>query len=88
VLEGSLLTLATRSQPGAAVQTFSHTFGSGGLATLALGVVDTVDVLGVSTLTVSNLQISPVPEPATALLFAAGLAGLGALRRRQSQRAR
>ena len=38
----------------------------------------------VSTLTVSNLQISPVPEPATALLFAAGLAGVGALRRRQS----
>jgi hypothetical protein len=70
------------------VQTFSHSFAAAGLATLALGVVDTVDYLGVSTLTVSNLQISPVPEPATALLFAAGLAGLGALRRRQSQRAR
>ena len=84
VLDGSLLTLATRSQPGAAVQTFSHSFAAAGLATLALGVVDTVDYLGVSTLTVSNLQISPVPEPATALLFAAGLAGVGALRRRQS----
>jgi opacity protein-like surface antigen len=82
VLDGRLLTLATRSQPGAAARTFSHSFSAGGLATLALGVVDTVDYLGVSTLTVSNLQISPVPEPATALLWAGGLLALGALRRR------
>jgi hypothetical protein len=38
--------------------------------------VDTGDYLGVSTLDVSALQISPVPEPASALLLLAGTAAL------------
>jgi hypothetical protein len=83
VLDGQLTTLATRSAPGAGVQRFSHVFDSAGLATLAVGVIDTVDVLGVSTLSVANLQITPIPEPATALLWAAGLGALAAWRRRQ-----
>lgn len=76
VLDGQLVTLATTAQPGAALNSFSHSFANAGLVTLALGVVDTVDYLGVSTLNVSALQISPVPEPASALLLLAGGAAL------------
>lgn len=76
VLNGQLSTLATTAQPGAPLNSFSHSFTSAGLVTLAVGVVDTVDYLGVSTLNISALQVSPVPEPASALLLLAGGAAL------------
>lgn len=88
VINGQIFTLATRSAPGLATQTFSFTFAAAGIAKLALGVIDTGDVLGVSTLTVRNLAVSAVPEPTPLALWLAGLglAGAAARRRRPAQR--
>ena len=63
---------------------FSYTF-SAGAHTLAFGVVDVNDVLGVSTLTVSdvNLAVGAVPEPGSLALM---LAGLGLLSLRAKRR--
>ncbi|MBL8307823.1 MAG: PEP-CTERM sorting domain-containing protein [Rubrivivax sp.] len=82
VLDGQLITLATRSTAPAGVQGFSHTFSGAGTATLAFGVVDTGDFLGVSQLVVSDVQLAAVPEPATWALWLAGAGLLGAGRRR------
>jgi hypothetical protein len=72
VIAGQVFTLATRTQPGVPLQTFSHSFDQAGSFTLAVGVIDTVDFLGVSTLAVQDLQVSSVPEPATWTLALAG----------------
>ncbi len=93
VIDGVITTLATRGAPGAASQTFSHTFGQTGNARLAFGVIDTSDVVGVSSLTVGNLRltVAAVPEPAASALLLAGLGVLGVVARRRrsavSQRA-
>lgn len=83
VLNGQALTLATRSQPGAGQTAWTHTFAGAGPVTLALGIVNTGDYLGVSTLAVSNLSLTPVPEPATLALWLAGLGLLGGAARRR-----
>jgi len=78
VIDGQVITLATASAPGAATQSFSYTFAQSGISTLSFGVIDTVDYLGVSSLSVSNLQlVGAVPEPATTLMMLAGLALVG-----------
>jgi PEP-CTERM motif len=88
VLDGTLVTLATRALPGAATQTFSHTFAGAGTATLAIGVIDTGDFTGVSSMTVRNLAlaggVAPVPEPSTWALLAGGLGLVGWATRRRS----
>jgi PEP-CTERM motif len=83
VIDGQLFTLATTATPGLAAQTFEYTFAAAGTATLALGVVDTGDYIGVSTLSVSGLAVTAVPEPATSALWLAGLGLLGAAVRRR-----
>lgn len=81
VVDGSVITLATRTQ-GSATGAFSQVFAGAGTVTLGLGVIDTVDVLGVSTLEVAGLTVTPaVPEPGTWALWLAG-AGLLAFSRR------
>ena len=84
VIDGAVITLATLAAPGAAIQSFSHTFVQSGTATLSFGVIDTVDFLGVSSLSVSNLKlVSAVPEPATTAMMLAGLALVGVVARRR-----
>jgi MYXO-CTERM domain-containing protein len=85
VINGQVLTLATRSAPVAA-QPFSIVLTQAGMVSLAFGVVDTVDVLGVSSLGISNLVLTPVPEPGRALLWLSGLAALVVLRRQRADR--
>lgn len=83
VIGNQLFSLATTAQPGGASQGFSYTFGQSGTVSLALGVIDTVDYQGVSTLSVSNLQISAVPEPTSIAMMLAGLAAVGFMARRR-----
>jgi PEP-CTERM motif len=80
---GQVTTLATSASPGLSSQSFSRTFTQSGPVLLAIGVVDTGDVDGVSYLSIKNVQITPVPEPSTWLLMAAG-AGLLAWRSRRA----
>jgi hypothetical protein len=87
VIDAQVFTLATRASPGLATQTFSYTPASPGTVSLSLGVADTLDVSGVSTLTISNVQVSAlaVPEPATLTLWLAGLGVLGCAARVRRQ---
>jgi hypothetical protein len=82
VIDGQVVTLATRSDPGAPLTNTLHLFTQAGVVSFALGVADTVDVDGVSSLTISNLHVTSVSEPAAAVLMALGI-GLVALRRLQ-----
>lgn len=83
VLNGQVLTLATRNFPGLPNAGFEHTYTAAGVATLGFGVVDTGDYLGVSTLSISELSVTAVPEPATTALWLAGLGLVGAAARRR-----
>ena len=83
-LNGQATTLNTTA--GASSGHFSTVFGSAGTVNLAIGVVDTGDYIGNSTLTISNVTLTAaVPEPATYAMLLGGLAvvGFGALRRRR-----
>lgn len=85
VVNGRIFALASRSSAAIGPQSFSVALTAGPVW-LALGVVDTGDALGVSTLTISGLQVSPVPEPAPAALLLAGLAALHWRRRSRAAR--
>lgn len=65
---------------------FSYEFLTGGLATIAFGVVDINDFYGVSEFRIDNITVSAVPEPETIAMLLAGLGLVGAaVRRRQAQ---
>lgn len=82
VIGSDVFTLATALQPQGGAGTLVHSFAQGGSFLLGVGVVDTVDVLGVSTLRITGFELAAVPEPAALGLWLAGLGMLGALGRR------
>jgi PEP-CTERM motif len=74
LVDGTLLLPLANVSAAELSGAFTYTF-SAGAHTLAFGVVDVNDVLGVSTLTVSdvNLATGVVPEPGSLALMLAGL---------------
>jgi hypothetical protein len=87
VIDGAVVSLATAGAPGTATQSFNYTFAQSGTKTLSFGVIDTVDVVGVSSLSVSNLQlVSAVPEPASTAMMLAGLVLVGVVKARSRRR--
>jgi PEP-CTERM motif len=88
VIDGAVFTLATTAAPGAASQPFTYSFANAHTATLAIGVIDTGDFYGVSSLSVSGLAlaggVAPVPEPSSWALLAAGLGVVGWASRRRA----
>lgn len=79
MIGSQVITLATALQAPTGPNSLAYSFAQGGSFLLGLGVVDSVDVLGVSTLRISDLSISAVPEPARFGLMALGLIGLAVL---------
>lgn len=68
------------------VGAFSYAFLTGGVATIAFGIVDINDVVGVSEFRIDNITVSAVPEPEAIAMLLAGLGVVGAaVRRRQGQ---
>jgi hypothetical protein len=65
---------------------FSFNFADAGLHRLTIGVVDVGDAVGVSTLAISGLRVSAVPEPGTWALMLAGGIAIGRLARRRAAR--
>jgi hypothetical protein len=63
------------------VRSFSQTFATDGSHTVAFGVVDVTDFVATSALTVSNVQISPVPEGSALAMLVAGIGLLAGLTR-------
>jgi hypothetical protein len=74
VLNGQVTTLATGTNTGNALNTFSRTFTQSGPVLLSFGVADTEDYDVVSKLNIRNVQITAVPEPAAGWLLLLGLA--------------
>lgn len=83
VVNGQVFTLATSLLPGSTSNLFQVTAASSGTLTLSLGVVDTGDFNGVSSLSISGLQVTAVPEPGSYALLLAGLVLVGAAARRK-----
>ena len=84
VIGSQVLSLTTSLQAQAGLNTQVHQFALGGSYLLGVGVVDSFDFDRVSTLSISGLSVSAVPEPAAIGLWLAGLGLLaGVVRRRR-----
>ena len=84
LVDGStLIELGTVASQAVSGQ-FSHSFALAGTHDLAVLVMDVNTADRVSTLTLSNFNVTAVPEPGQWALWMAGLGGLGLLRRRRA----
>jgi MYXO-CTERM domain-containing protein len=82
VIDGTVITALGPVGAAPVSGLFSHTFGAGSHA-LAFGVLDVNSTDLVSTLAVTNFNVSAVPEPASGGLALLGLGGVAALARRR-----
>ena len=82
LIDGSILAPLATVSSGAVSGQFSHVFLTAGAHDLAVLVMDVNTADRVSTLSLSGLNVSAVPEPGSWALLLAGVAGLGLLRRR------
>jgi hypothetical protein len=62
---------------------FSYQFATGGVANVAIGVLDIGDFVGNTELRVDNITVSAVPEPEAFAMLLAGLGLVGAVARRR-----
>ena len=85
VIDGSSLALLAPVAANTASGLFSHTFNTAGNHALAILVMDVDTADRISTLTISGLQVTAVPEPGAGALMLAGLAGCGLLHRRRGR---
>lgn len=66
---------------------YTYTAAASGNVSLVLGAVDVGDYNGTSELRVDNISVSAVPEPESYAMLLAGLALMGGIARRRSNRA-
>ena len=78
VLDGAVLVPLGTVAAGTVGGSFSHTFAANTSHALAVLVMDVDAYDRVSTLAISNLSVSAVPEPGSLALLLAGVAGLAA----------
>lgn len=78
IVDGTALHPLGALAAGPVVGSFPYTFSLPGSHSLAIVLVDVGDVTGVSTLSLSDLTVSAVPEPASLALLLAGLGGVAA----------
>jgi hypothetical protein len=65
---------------------FSHVYGTGGVSTVAFGVVDVGDYSATSALWLDNVSVTPVPEPRDWMLLLAGVGLVGLMVERIKRR--
>jgi hypothetical protein len=87
LIDGNLLAPLGTVSDSAVGDHFSHTFASAGPHALAIVVMDVATADRVSTLTVSNFNVSVVPEPGSWALLMAGLGVVGVAGLRGAARA-
>jgi|SRR5262245_27446808 len=83
-LNGMFTQLSNNAGPNSQSGTDSFSVSAGNLFGFQIDCTDCI--LGPATVTISDFSVSPVPEPATLLLFGTTAAGLGLARWRQRRR--
>ena len=83
LIDGNVLTPLGTAAASTVSGHFSHTFSSAGTHALAIVVMDVAAADRVSTLALSHLSVSAVPEPGSWALMLAGLGVVGVAGRRR-----